>query len=141
MSFKQLCKQLSSNINKFLSMKWIQKKGYIAMLENLYLQILMECVLYVYVCVFNEMNFLSMKCQRIFIVHYFSLKCSGHGSRYKGIGKRTLKPAHDLSVSTPCNFFATELSSLRKWYNSSTYFPRCLLFKRHCQPMSTSFKN
>ena len=55
MSFKELCKQLSSNINKLAHvcvflMKWTfwvwngSRKGYIAMLENIYLWILMECV-------------------------------------------------------------------------------------------------
>ena len=37
-----------------------------------------------------------------------SLKCIGHGGRYKGIDKRKLRPVHDLSVSTPRNLFPAE---------------------------------
>ena len=61
-----------------------------------------------------------------------SLKCFGHGSRYKDIGKPKLRPVHDgLPVNTSCSFFPTEHPFLWKTYSSSTYFPRCLLFKRH----------
>ena len=60
-----------------------------------------------------------------------SLKCIGHGSRYKTIGRRKLRPVHALSVNTPCNFFPTEHPFLCKGYSSSTYFPRSLLFKMH----------
>ena len=41
-----------------------------------------------------------------------SLKCIGHRSRYKGIGKRKLRPVYGLSVNTLCNFFPTEHPSL-----------------------------
>ena len=60
-----------------------------------------------------------------------SLKYIGHGSRYKGIGKRKLRLLHGLSVNTPCNFFPTEYSFLWKAYSLQTCFRRCLLFKRH----------
>ena len=59
------------------------------------------------------------------------LKCIGHRSRYKGIGKHKLRPVHGLSVNTPGNFFSTEHQFLWKGYSSSTYILRCLLFKRH----------
>ena len=59
-----------------------------------------------------------------------SLKCIGHGSRYKGIDKCKLKPVYGLSLNTLYNFFPTEYPCLWKGYGTSTDFPRCFLFKR-----------
>ena len=35
------------------------------------------------------------------VMKLISLKCIGHGSRYKGIDKCKLRPVYDLSVKTP----------------------------------------
>ena len=52
------------------------------------------------------------------------LKCIGHGSHYEGIGKCKLRPAHRLSVNTPCNFLLTEHPFLWKGFSSATDFPQ-----------------